>query len=118
MRKKEYDALRVLLLKARETGMNAELAEQIQQAMNKPEDTDPLKMLSKRELQILSAIAAGTPPAQAAFDMEIAVKTFSTYRARVLEKLKLKSNAQLAILAFELNLVPSVLKLLKKEDSE
>lgn len=98
--------------------MDAELAHNIALALRKPENDDPLRILSKRELQILVSIASGKPPAQAADEMEIAVKTFSTYRARVLEKLKLKSNAQLAVLAFELNLVPSVLKLLKKEDSE
>lgn len=98
--------------------MSAELVQQIEQVLHKPENTDPLAHLSKRELQILVAIASGMPPAIAAQNIGIAVKTFNTYRARVMEKLKLKSNAQLAVLAFELNLVPSVLKQLKKEGSE
>ena len=97
--------------------MSAELVEEAEHGLP-PVYTDPLKDLSKREMQILIAIASGKAPALAAEELEIAVKTFSTYRARVLEKLGLKANVQLAVLAFELKLVPSVLNLLKKEDSE
>lgn len=99
--------------------MNPELIEAAECSLKRvPANPDPLKDLSKRELQIMIAIASGKTPALAAEEMEIAVKTFSTYRARVLEKLGLKANVQLAVLAFELKLVPSVLETLKKEDSE
>lgn len=76
----------------------------------------PLNVLSLRELQVLVAIATGVTPVMASGAMEISTKSFSTYRARVLEKLGLHSNADLAVLAFELGLVPSILKRLRQED--
>jgi len=75
----------------------------------------PLGGLSARELQVLIAIGSGIQPIQAAKRLGIAVKSFGTYRARVLEKLQLESNAELAVLAFELKLVPSVLERFKAE---
>jgi DNA-binding NarL/FixJ family response regulator len=78
-------------------------------------DENPLMQLSARELQILIAIGAGITPTVAAKRLGIATKSFGTYRARVLEKLGVDSNAELAVLAFELNLVPSVLQRLKEK---
>lgn len=69
----------------------------------------PIKKLSVRELQIFIAIGTGLQPVQASKRLGIAVKSFSTYRARVMEKLNLESNAEIAVLAFELKLVPSIL---------
>lgn len=103
MKNKEYANLGELLQKA---GLGHKLS-------NRP---SPVDRLSTRETQILVSIASGTAPADAARLLQIAVKSFSTYRARVLEKLGLHSNAELAILAFELGLVPSVLKRLTERD--
>lgn len=74
----------------------------------------PLEELSMRELQILIAISTGTTPADASNVLGISPKSFSTYRARIMEKLNLRSNAQLAVLSFELGLVPSVLEKLRR----
>lgn len=78
----------------------------------------PLEVLSMRELQILMAISAGSNPAESSEMLKISPKSFSTYRARVLEKLGLKSNAELAVLAFELGMVPSVLERLRSTGHE
>lgn len=79
---------------------------------------NPIAQLSNRELQIFIAIGAGISPTLASQRLGIAVKSFSTYRARVLEKLGLESNAEVAVLAYELKLVPSVLKRFEETSNE
>lgn len=66
--------------------------------------------LSPQERAVFRRIAAGFSPAQMADDLKLSVKTVSTYRARIMQKLGLGSNAEMAILAFELGLAPSILK--------
>lgn len=51
--------------------------------------------LSDREYQILRFIAAGKSTRQIASDLSLSVKTVATYRARVLEKMKMKTAAEL-----------------------
>lgn len=59
-------------------------------------DDRPLhESLSDREYQTLRMIAAGLPLTQIAEDLSISVKTVSEYRKRILEKMKLHSNAEL-----------------------
>lgn len=51
--------------------------------------------LSFREFQIMSLIASGKTPTAIAEILNISVKTVSTYRARVLEKMNMKNNSEL-----------------------
>src|SRR5262245_25248728 len=51
--------------------------------------------LSHREYEVLSLFASGMNMGEIAQHLSLSVKTVSTYRARILEKLNLKSNAQL-----------------------
>lgn len=53
--------------------------------------------LSDREREIMLAICMGEAPAVTAERIHISVKTISTYRQRVIEKLALKSNAEIAV---------------------
>jgi two-component system invasion response regulator UvrY len=55
--------------------------------------------LSWRELQVFTRIARGVPPAATALELKVSVKTIGTYRARIMEKLGLTSNAELAAYA-------------------
>jgi len=57
---------------------------------------DPLASLSSREREVFDLIAVGTQPQHIATRLDLSVKTISTYRARILEKLKVRSNAELA----------------------
>lgn len=61
--------------------------------------------LSERELQTLLAIASGKRLSEIAEQLMLSPKTVSVYRARLLEKLKLSSNAELAVYAIRNNLV-------------
>ena len=51
--------------------------------------------LSAREYQVMLLIAAGKVPKEIGEELSLSVKTVGTYRARILEKLKLKNNAEL-----------------------
>lgn len=59
------------------------------------DDRPPHESLSDREYQTLCLIAAGRPLTQIAEELNISVKTVSEYRKRILEKMKLDSNAEL-----------------------
>jgi len=58
-------------------------------------DTPPHAQLSRREFQIFCKLAAGVPVSKIAEELFLSVKTISTYRTRVLEKMGMKSNADL-----------------------
>ncbi len=51
--------------------------------------------LSTRELQVFSMISSGKTSKEIASKLGISVKTVSTYKARILEKMKMDNNAQL-----------------------
>ena len=51
--------------------------------------------LSNREYQVMLLIAAGKVPKEIGDELSLSVKTVGTYRTRILEKLKLKNNAEL-----------------------
>jgi two-component system, NarL family, invasion response regulator UvrY len=51
--------------------------------------------LSNREYQVMLLIAAGKVPKEIGAELSLSAKTVGTYRTRILEKLKLKNNAQL-----------------------
>jgi two-component system invasion response regulator UvrY len=57
--------------------------------------------LSNREYQVLHLFASGMRHSEIAAHLSLSVKTVATYRARILEKLNLKSNAQLMRYAFQ-----------------
>jgi DNA-binding NarL/FixJ family response regulator len=71
------------------------LAERL--AFNLDTDTkkEPHEMLSDREYQVLCLIARGKTISEIADQLSLSVKTVSTYRGRILEKMKLKNNAEL-----------------------
>ncbi|HTL00951.1 MAG TPA: response regulator transcription factor [Vicinamibacterales bacterium] len=55
----------------------------------------PHEALSDREYQVLRMIASGLTVSQVATRLTLSVKTVSTYRARVLEKMNMKTTAEL-----------------------
>ena len=53
------------------------------------------ELLSDREYHVMLLIAAGKVPKEIGHELSLSVKTVSTYRARILEKLKLKNSAEI-----------------------
>ena len=73
--------------------------------LGRPADELPHQGLSDREFEILRLIASGKRPSEIADELHLSVKTVSTYRARVLEKLHLRTTAQLMRYAIKHGLV-------------
>jgi two-component system, NarL family, invasion response regulator UvrY len=61
--------------------------------------------LSKRELQVFLRLAAGEAVGSIATNMSLSIKTVSTYRTRVMEKLNLASNSDLTYYALKHGLI-------------
>jgi DNA-binding NarL/FixJ family response regulator len=70
-----------------------------------PTDKKLHETLSEREFQIFRKLAAGQSPTEIAEELHLSVKTVSTYRARVLEKMNLKTNADLTYYAIKNSLL-------------
>ncbi|MEZ4699411.1 MAG: response regulator transcription factor [Rhodothermales bacterium] len=70
-------------------------------------DTDgPLhETLSDREFQVMRQLASGKTVSEIAESLALSVKTVSTYRSRVLEKMNMKSNAELTHYAIKNDLI-------------
>ena len=56
-----------------------------------------IKKLSPRESQVLLKMKDGLMMKQIAFDLNLSPKTISTYKRRILEKLKIESEWELAV---------------------
>jgi two-component system invasion response regulator UvrY len=70
------------------------------------EDDQPLhKHLSDREYQVLCLIASGKEVKEISTELALSAKTISTYRARLLEKMNMKTNAELTYYAIQNGLV-------------
>ncbi len=61
----------------------------------------PISKLSDREYEVLKSIVSGRSMKEIAFDLHITIQTASTYRARILKKLDLTTNAELIKFALE-----------------
>ena len=65
----------------------------------------PHERLSDREFLILRMIASGKPVSQIAKELSLSISTVSTYRARILQKMDMKNNAELTHYALQKELV-------------
>ena len=68
-------------------------------------DRPPHESLSERELQVFLRLARGETVGHIADGMSLSVKTVSTYRSRVLEKLSLNTNSELTYYALKNGLI-------------
>jgi two-component system, NarL family, invasion response regulator UvrY len=87
--------------------VSATLAESMAEALESPNDQNkPLhSSLSAREFQIFRKLAAGVSAGHIADELSLSVKTVSTYRARILEKLSFSTNADLTNYALRNGLI-------------
>ncbi|MDA8139648.1 MAG: response regulator transcription factor [Desulfobacteraceae bacterium] len=81
------------------------LAERIAFALDADVERPPHDSLSDREYQVLCLIASGKTVSEIAEALNLSVKTVSTYRTRILEKMQMKSNAELTHYAIQNQLV-------------
>ncbi len=71
------------------------LAEELANAIGEDSERPAHEKLSDREYQTLCMIASGKTPTEIAEALNLSVKTVSVYRARLLEKMNLRNNAEL-----------------------
>jgi DNA-binding NarL/FixJ family response regulator len=81
------------------------LAEQLVTDLDADPDKPVHSQLSEREFQILCKLASGNSVSEIAKELCLSVKTVSTYRTRVLEKMGLRSNADLTAYALRNGLI-------------
>ena len=85
--------------------VSASLAMELAEAIGEDSDRPLHEKLSDREYQTLCMIASGMTLTQIADELNLSVKTVSVYRARLLEKMRLRNNAELTHYGLKFGLV-------------
>lgn len=81
------------------------LAQRLAEEFSRPATRLPHEELSDREFEIMKLLAAGQSVKEIAAALALSPKTVFTYRARLLEKLRLKSDVEIARYALQHHLV-------------
>ena len=97
------DAIQAVLAGRRYIG--AALAEQLASVVTSDTARAPHETLSKREFEVFRRIASAQAVGEIAADLGLSSKTVSTYRTRILEKMAMRSNAELMQYAIRHGLV-------------
>jgi len=71
------------------------IAEKLVFHLDDDANKEPHEILSDREYQVLCMIASGKTVSEIADQLSLSVKTVSTYRSRILEKMQMKNNSEL-----------------------
>ena len=85
--------------------ITAGVAEQLAEGLGRGDDKPLHEHLSERELQVFLRLAAGETIGHLAESLSLSVKTVSTYRTRVMEKMNLASNSDLTYYALKNGLI-------------
>lgn len=85
--------------------IGAELGEQLAALLASEHGGKPHEALSSREFEVFRLIASARSVSEIAADLGLSVKTVSTYRTRILEKMGMSSNAELMQYALRHGLV-------------
>lgn len=84
--------------------ITSSIAERILTALERPGNTMSYDNLTTRELEVMRLIGGGNSVSQIAKKISLAITTVSTYRAKILGKLGLSSNAQITRFCIENNI--------------
>ena len=85
--------------------ISVELAELMTEQLSHPSEKQLHETLSDREFQVFFKLSGGLSPTDIASELNISIKTVSTYRTRILEKMSLKTNADLTYYAIKNELI-------------
>jgi two-component system, NarL family, invasion response regulator UvrY len=85
--------------------VSPQLAEKLAVFIGDETTRPPHEKLSDREFEVLRMLALGKTVTEVAEELLLSVKTVSTYRSRVLEKMKMTSNADLTRYALQNELI-------------
>lgn len=81
--------------------LSAHLAECMVQQLNGQRPAPDLQLLTNRELEILQRLVSGQRPVDIAEELHLSIKTVSTHKTRIQEKLNLDSTAALVRFGLE-----------------
>jgi len=85
--------------------ISSSLAEKLAFELEVGREQAPHETLSDREYHVMCLIASGKTVMEIAQELSLSEKTISTYRSRILEKMKMKNNAELTYYAIKNQLV-------------
>jgi DNA-binding NarL/FixJ family response regulator len=85
--------------------VSASLAEKLIDNLDDAAGKPLHELLSDREFEVMKMIAAGVPLTEIGDRLHVSVKTVSTYRARIMEKMQMKSNSELTRYAMTQSLI-------------
>jgi two-component system, NarL family, invasion response regulator UvrY len=77
------------------------LAEKLAFEYNKDSEKPPHELLSTREFEVMRLIALGKPIKEISVMLSLSINTVNTYRNRIMEKMCLDSNIEIARYVFE-----------------
>jgi DNA-binding NarL/FixJ family response regulator len=86
--------------------ISSKLAEEMAVALETDTPTLPHLILSNREFHVMRMLASGKSLKEIANELLISEKTVTTYRSRILEKMKLHNNVELTLYAIQNKLLP------------
>lgn len=81
------------------------LADKLVSGLNKDTDKLPHENLTDREFQVFNLLASGNRLKEIAEELHLSINTISTYRVRILEKMEMKTNADIIRYAIENHLI-------------
>ena len=87
--------------------VSSSLAEKLAFGLADDFDVPPDKALSNREFQVMCMIANGKTIKEISHELYLSEKTISTYRARILKKMNMRTNAELINYSIKNNLILS-----------
>lgn len=85
--------------------VSSTLAEKLASDLENGAERPAYEKLSDREYEVMCLIASGKTIKEIAEEFYLSAKTISTYRSRILEKMKMRNNAELTHYAIKYNLV-------------
>lgn len=85
--------------------INSRLAELLELQLHHESHKSLHEILSDREFEVFRLIASGKTVSQIAEDLKLSVKTVSNYRARALEKMNMKTNADIMSYGYQHGLI-------------
>lgn len=81
------------------------IAEKLANSLDQDMEKSSHEYLSDREFEVLKLLAAGQAVSDIASRLSLSVTTISTFRARIMTKMSLKTNAELTLYAIENKLI-------------
>ncbi len=88
--------------------VSSSLLEKLASHLDRREERPVLERLSDREYEVMCLIASGKTVKEIADELTLSIKTISTYRTRLLEKLGLSNNAQITQYSIQNRLIEPV----------